>query len=148
MTELRCNLCGPRPPPSPSQPRCTTRAEETHPLGEVPRPSRPCRHLPFVLSTVQRRDQFEAVHAQQLPKRGGAHEWAVEPQEAGQAEGRGKLRPGQSLSSLESVPSRCLATGSPAPRGANRPHRRVQLQWKRGSWALLNTWNLVCWGPI
>lgn len=35
----------------------------------------------------------------------GAHRWVVEPQEAGQPEGRGRFRLGQGLSSLESLPS-------------------------------------------
>lgn len=67
----------------------------------MPPPSWPCRHLPFAPSTVQWRGQLEAGHAQQLPKHVGAHGWAVEPQEACQTEGRGRLRLGQGLATQE-----------------------------------------------
>lgn len=111
------------------------------PLGKTPPPSWPCRHLPFAPSTVQWRGQLEAGHAQQLPKHVGAHGWAVEPQEACQTEGRGRLRLGQGWPPRNPL----SVTGSrlPTPKGPSRPHRRVQLQWKRGSWALLSRWNLV-----
>lgn len=45
-------------------------------------------------------------------------------------------------------PFPCLAAGSPPHKGSKGPHRRVQLQWKRGCWALLSSWNLISWGPI
>lgn len=71
------------------------------PLGKTPPPSWPGHHLPFALSTVQWRGKLEAGHAEQLPKHVGALRWAVEPQEACQTEGRGRLKLGQGLATGE-----------------------------------------------
>jgi hypothetical protein len=73
-------------------------------LGKAPHPSWLRCHLPFDLSTVQWSGQLETDRAEPFPKH-GAHGWAVQPQEARQTEGRGRLRLGQDVTSQVSLPS-------------------------------------------
>ena len=162
MTELRCNLHGPTAEPNPGMMTVELRgpltpfitlSAQVHkgsrgnpPLGKSPIPPGPdvTHPLPSAQSSggASLKQVLPSSSQSMLAPTGGL--WSLRKR----ARLRAEASSGWGRASSARCPFPVPGNRQPTPKGPSRPYRRVQLQWKRGSRALLNSWNLVFWGPI